>query len=328
MIVEDEEIIRDGLANFIDWESIGFDIVAKTEDGRDALEYLENNVVDVVLTDIKMTFVSGLELAKYFYENQLETKVVIISGYKEFEYARQAIKYNVDNYLLKPFDVDTVIPVFEGIKEELDLERERKIKAEKEKKEYHDLIPLLRDQFFLDLLVGAIKDKDEIKRKLKLLKFDLIPEKTMCIIVNFYISKINKELQSIEGSSPYPMGTTVPITTHGKVFYFTVMADFNDQGNASTTQAKIRSSLEGLWNYVRESGELQELVIPVLGTGRGRLKMSRKRMVTFIAESFMKASEQNKFTEKLVIVIRPEDAKKFGVNLYDIKDNLNHVLLS
>lgn len=193
MIVEDEEIIRDGLANFIDWESIGFDIVAKTEDGRDALEYLENHVVDVVLTDIKMTFVSGLELAKYFYENQLETKVVIISGYKEFEYARQAIKYNVDNYLLKPFDVDTVIPVFEGIKKGLDLERERKIKSEKEKKEYHDLIPLLRDQFFLDLLVGAIKDKDEIKRKLKLLKFDLIPEKTMCIIVNFYISKINKE---------------------------------------------------------------------------------------------------------------------------------------
>lgn len=142
------------------------------------------------------------------------------------------------------------------------------------------------------------------------------------------ITKINEGLQSIEGVAPYPMGTTVPITTHGKMFYFTVMADLNDQGNASTTQAKISSSLEGLWNYVRESGELQELVIPVLGTGRGRLKMSRKRMITFITESFMKASEQNKFTEKLVIVIRAEDAKNFGVNLYDIKDNLNHVLLS
>ncbi|MTI68379.1 MAG: hypothetical protein FH753_17495 [Firmicutes bacterium] len=142
------------------------------------------------------------------------------------------------------------------------------------------------------------------------------------------ITKIEEELSEIQGSIPYPMGTTVPISTHGKMFYFTVMADLNEHGNAITTIEKVKSSLDGLWNYVRESGELQELVIPVIGTGRGRLKTSRKRMITLIAESFMKSSEQNKATEKLVIVIRPEDAKNFEVNLYDIKDNLNHILLS
>lgn len=142
------------------------------------------------------------------------------------------------------------------------------------------------------------------------------------------ISKINEGLRKIGGGSPYPMGTTIPITTHGKTFYFTTMADLNEQGNAFTTIDNIREALDGLWNHVREAGELQELAVPVIGTGRGRLQLSRKKMITLIAESFVKASEQNKFTDKLVIVIRPEDSYNFGVNLYDIKDNLKQVLLT
>lgn len=141
------------------------------------------------------------------------------------------------------------------------------------------------------------------------------------------IAKINEGLSKIGGSSPYQMGTTIPINTHGKTFYFTTMADLNEQGNAFTTIDNIRQALDGLWNYVREAGELQELAVPIIGTGRGRLQLSRKKMIALIAESFVKASEQNKFTDKLVIVIRPEDASNFGVNLYDIKDNLNQVLL-
>lgn len=142
------------------------------------------------------------------------------------------------------------------------------------------------------------------------------------------INEISAELTKINGSAPYPMGTTIPIITHGKTFYFTAMSEFNTQGNASTTIDDLMNALNGLWTYVRNSGELQELSIPVIGTGRGRIKISRKKMVALIAESFVKASEQNKFTDKLSIIIRPEDARNFEVNLYDIKDNLNHVLHS
>lgn len=145
---------------------------------------------------------------------------------------------------------------------------------------------------------------------------------------NELYEQISKALRDIGGSAPFPMGTTVPITTHGKTFYFTVMADLNDRGNASTTTEKVIRALEGLWIHVREAGELQELTIPVIGTGRGRLQPSRKKMIALIAESFVRASEQGKFTDKLVIVVRPEDASRFKVNLYDIKDHLNHALKS
>lgn len=143
---------------------------------------------------------------------------------------------------------------------------------------------------------------------------------------NKLIEDINEELKEIDGDSPYPMGTTIPIHTHGKTFYFTAMAVLGENGNASSTVTDIKNALDGLWKYVRNSGELQELAVPVIGTGRGRINMTRKKMIALIAESFVKESINNKFTEKLIITVRPEDVENFGINLYDIKDHLNHVL--
>jgi len=142
------------------------------------------------------------------------------------------------------------------------------------------------------------------------------------------VDQINEALKQIPGSPPYPMGTTLPINTHGKTFYFNAMAELNEQGNAKSTTEGVRKALDGLWHYVREAGELQELAVPVIGTGRGRLKLSRKKMIALIAESFVRASSQTKFTHRLVIVVRPQDACRFAVNLYDIKDNLVQTLKS
>ena len=143
---------------------------------------------------------------------------------------------------------------------------------------------------------------------------------------NKLIEDINEELKEIDGGTPYPIGTTIPIHTHGKTFYFTAMAVLGENGNASSTVTDIKNALDGLWKYVRNSGELQELAVPVIGTGRGRIKITRKKMIALIAESFVKESINNKFTEKLIITVRPKDAENFGINLYDIKDHLNHVL--
>lgn len=140
------------------------------------------------------------------------------------------------------------------------------------------------------------------------------------------INEIENQLKARGGTKPYPIGTTIPISTHGKTFYFTSMAVLNEQGNASSSIQDIKNALNGLWLYLRESGELQELAIPIVGTGRGRVQLSRNKMIALIAESFVSASEKMKFSEKLVVCIRPEDAKRFKVNLYDVKDHLDRVL--
>lgn len=142
------------------------------------------------------------------------------------------------------------------------------------------------------------------------------------------LGQIREGLKDVSGAPPYPMGTTLPINTHGKTFYFTAMAELNEQGNARTTAEDVSKALDGLWRYVREAGELQELAVPVIGTGRGRLKLSRKKMIALIAESFVRTSTQTKFTDRLVIVVRREDASRFAVNLYEVKDYLVQTLNS
>lgn len=143
---------------------------------------------------------------------------------------------------------------------------------------------------------------------------------------NELIQNLNKELKSIGTTAPYSMGTTIPINTHGKTFYFTAMAEMGVGGNAFTSTMDIKKALNGLWEYVREYGELQELAVPVVGTGRGRVRMSRKRIIGLIAKSFYEASIEDKFSNRLIIAIRPEDAENFNVNLYEIKDYLLHLL--
>lgn len=140
------------------------------------------------------------------------------------------------------------------------------------------------------------------------------------------INNLRDKLKTLGIKSPYPMGTTIPINTHGKTFYFTAMAKIGKGGNASSSKTDIKLALKGLWEYVRKNGELQELAVPVIGTGRGRVKVSRKKMIALIAESFLKESKKGKFSNKLIIAIRPEDAKNFELNLYDVKDHLMHVL--
>ncbi len=144
---------------------------------------------------------------------------------------------------------------------------------------------------------------------------------------NELLSQMLAKLQTINGSAPFPLGTTIPITTHGKTFYFTAMSELNDRGNASTTQDNVIRALEGLWSHVRNAGELQDaLAVPVVGTGRGRLTQSRKKMISLIAQSFANASENGKLADTLIIVIRPEDAANFKLNLYDVKNHLTQVL--
>lgn len=120
IIVDDEQEVREGLVELIDWTSIGFRVMQCMADGREAMAYLQTNDVDVVLTDIKMTFVSGLELAKFIHDTKRSIRVVLLSGYQEFHLAQEAIRYQVVHYLLKPTEVDEMIDIFQSIYNELE----------------------------------------------------------------------------------------------------------------------------------------------------------------------------------------------------------------
>lgn len=199
LIVDDEEIMREGLANLIEWETMGFEIADKFEDGQNAINYIKTHPVDVVLTDIKMTRVSGLDLARFIYDNKSSTKVVLISAYKEFELAQKAISYNVMHYLLKPVEFQDIYNVFSKIKEQLDMEREDKRQAIEKNNKMEELLTLSRMQFFADAAMGAFTSEEEVLEKVKLLGLNIDPENSECCILYISIGDCKNWSYSREG---------------------------------------------------------------------------------------------------------------------------------
>jgi two-component system response regulator YesN len=184
IILDDEETIRKGLVDLIAWGDMGFEVTGDFEDGHDAIRYLRSHEVDVVLTDVIMAEVSGLEVASFINREMPQVKVVIISGYKEFEYAQQAIQHNVSHYLLKPTKLDEIYNVFKQLK--LELDREAEVKAEE--KRNRELLPILQEQFFTDLLMGALRDPEEMRKRIEWIHLPFSEFNGCCVVdINFQL---------------------------------------------------------------------------------------------------------------------------------------------
>ncbi|MGN7940345.1 response regulator [Virgibacillus sp. 6R] len=129
-LVDDDRFVRKGLINLIDWEGCGFEVCAEADNGEDALEYIQTNHPDLVITDIKMPVLDGLELIKQTVETKKSPpNFIIITGYSDFKYAQRAVKYSVDDFILKPVDKDeieeTLKKVAEKKKRKLQVDRNR-----------------------------------------------------------------------------------------------------------------------------------------------------------------------------------------------------------
>lgn len=138
LLVDDEILVREAIRDKIAWRELGFSLVGDCENGKEAVEFLKKEPVDLVLTDICMPYMDGLELSKYLYENYPETAIVIFSGYSDFEYAKKAIQYKVSEYILKPITKSELSEVLVKAKEQLDEKKEEEQKLNKLHKIYHN----------------------------------------------------------------------------------------------------------------------------------------------------------------------------------------------
>ena len=127
MIVDDEQIIREALSEMVDYQSIGYELVATAKNGMEALDTIRDEYPDVVVTDIRMPFINGLELIDRSRKSDSNITFVLLSGYGEFEYAKEAMKYGVRHYLLKPTDKRELIETLIAIRQERLSEEEKRI---------------------------------------------------------------------------------------------------------------------------------------------------------------------------------------------------------
>ena len=123
LLVDDEILVRDAIRENIDWGAMDCQLVGDCENGRQAMEFVTEHPVDIVLTDICMPYMDGMELSKFLHEKYPDIFIVIFSGFGEFEYAQKAIQYGVSEYLLKPVTAMELREVIGRVKEKIDEKR-------------------------------------------------------------------------------------------------------------------------------------------------------------------------------------------------------------
>jgi two-component system response regulator YesN len=163
-LVEDEIVAREGIRDNVDWKSAGFEFCGEASDGELALPLIEELQPDVLITDIKMPFMDGLQLCKIVRERMPWVKIVILSGHDEFDYAQSAIKLGVSEYLLKPINAAEIGNVLQKVAALLDQERAEREDLKQLQNQIKDNLALQRERLLLRLVVGGVSSTEAIEQ--------------------------------------------------------------------------------------------------------------------------------------------------------------------
>ena len=174
-LAEDEVIVRETIKRMIPWEELGFELVGEAADGEMALPLLIRQKPDLLITDIKMPFMDGLTLAKLAKKELPELKIVILSGYDDFNYAKQAINIGVEDYLLKPITKNALIERLSEIRSRYEHEKTQKEYYEKFQREMQAYEKNSSRDFFEALVRGSM-DMMEVYKKAEKLGVDIVAE--------------------------------------------------------------------------------------------------------------------------------------------------------
>ena len=132
IIIDDDAGTSNNLGNYFPWEEHGFQVMEKFYDGYTACEYLKKHTVDLIISDIKMPVMDGIELAKWLYDQGRREKIIFISGYKDFDYAQKAMEYGVSYYCLKPVTYREIKQKLANIRQALEQEKKAELEREPE----------------------------------------------------------------------------------------------------------------------------------------------------------------------------------------------------
>ena len=160
MIVDDEEEAREGIAKRVNWNKLGFEVAATAENGADALEKAESLDLDVVLSDIKMPYMDGLEMGRRLKKMCPAIRLLLLTGFDEFEYAREAISLEVVEFILKPVNESELSAIMTRVKAALDEDVAQKKNVDVLRAKYENSLPLLREHFLNELVWGVLSPSD------------------------------------------------------------------------------------------------------------------------------------------------------------------------
>lgn len=226
-LVEDEIVMREGIRNNIAWEQEGLIFAGEASDGELAYPMIRQCRPDIIITDIRMPFMDGLELSRLVRQELPETKIIILSGYDEFEYAKEAIKIGVTDYLVKPIAPVKLLEAVKRVAKVVEEERQQREYLETYKRDSIESAKLERCRYF-DTLVKGTQSAAESIRNGRELGLELMSSKYNLLLFQIFVGDDNDEYSEVQN---------------------TVSAAIEDMADRSDNVTVIERGIEG-WAFI------------------------------------------------------------------------------
>lgn len=201
-LVEDEMVIRRGIKNSIDWEKEGYIFCGEASDGELAYPMIIKEKPDILITDIRMPFMDGLELCKLVKKELPNIKILILSGYDEFDYAKEAIRLGVTEYLLKPISSGKLLEALNGVSESIRREKEDKDLVRKYMEEMRENTGHEKQKFFEQMIAGNLSMADALETGKKY-EMNLSAGMYNLLLFRFTLGKENRKSGELLGEAEY-----------------------------------------------------------------------------------------------------------------------------
>lgn len=201
-LVEDEMVIRRGIKNSIDWEKEGYIFCGEASDGELAYPMIIKEKPDILITDIRMPFMDGLELCKLVKKELPNIKILILSGYDEFDYAKEAIRLGVTEYLLKPISSGKLLEALNGVSESIRREKEDKDLVRKYMEEMRENTEHEKQKFFEQMIAGNLSMADALETGKKY-EMNLSAGMYNLLLFRFTLGEENRKSGELLGEEEY-----------------------------------------------------------------------------------------------------------------------------
>lgn len=285
-LVDDEILVREGIRDRIDWESEGFVFSGDAPDGELALPLIERIAPDIVVTDIRMPFMDGIQLSKIVKERMPGVKIIILSGHDEFTYAREALRIGVEEYCLKPLSSTELLHSLHKVSDKIDSERREKRKLEELQERASVNMDFMREQMLIDLCTGSIPTADAIQRS---------EELGVALISDYYLVAL-VEFEAKNGDDGTPI-----INIEDDSLYQSLSCGYSDhlhvkrnkKQHAWLLKGKDPKQLEELAEkLVKDMKQMEEKLNCTVYTGIGSVKSRVQEISISFSEADQKKSYQ------------------------------------
>ncbi|MBR5416462.1 MAG: response regulator, partial [Clostridiales bacterium] len=187
-LVEDEFVVREGIKNNIDWSGHGYDFCGEAGDGEVAYSMIQKLKPDIVITDIKMPFMDGITLSRMIKSEFPWIEIIILTGYEDFQFAREAIKIGVSCYLLKPVNGESIMKEVDALSEKIREKKAEREAAKRYEEEMRERTELDKRDFFNTLIKGG-KNTTELFAESKKLSIDITALRYNVVLLKIWSDK-------------------------------------------------------------------------------------------------------------------------------------------